>query len=63
MKVTQDPDELRDIIARTDKIAGLVDATWFDDTDTRSSFVLDSAIKTVRRRAEERLATVTGKPA
>lgn len=63
VKVSKDPDELRDIIVRTDKIAALVDATWFDDKDTRSSFVLESAIKTVRRRAEERLAALGGGPA
>lgn len=63
VKSTKDPDELRDIIARVNKLAALLDATWFDDKDTRSSFVLESAVKTVRRRAEERLATLTGKPA
>lgn len=62
-KSTKNPEELRDIIARADKIAALVDATWFDDKDTRSSFALESALKTVRRRAEERLATLGGRPA
>ena len=63
VKTSKDPDELRDIIARADKIAALVDATWFDDKDTRSAFALESSIEKVRRRAEERLATLTGKPA
>ena len=54
-KSAKHADELRDIIARTNKIEALMDATWFDDKDTRSSFVLESAVKNVRRRAEERL--------
>lgn len=62
-KSTKDPEELRDIIARSDKLEALLDATWFDDRDTRSSFTLESAIKTVRRRAEERLVALAGEPA
>jgi hypothetical protein len=63
VKSTKDPDELRDIIARVNKLAALLDATWFDDKHTRSSFVVESAVQTVRRRAEERLAALNGKPA
>ncbi len=63
VKSTRDPDELRDIMARVDKIAALVDATWFDDKDTRSSFGVDLAIASVRRRAEERLAKLGSGPA
>lgn len=63
VKWAKEPEELRDIIARVDKIEALLDATWFDDKDTRSSFVLESAVKTVRRRAEEQLAKLTGRPA
>lgn len=62
VKSTKDPDELRDVIARTHKIEALLDATWFDDKDTRSAFALESAIKSVRRRAEERLAAFGGRP-
>jgi TRAP-type uncharacterized transport system substrate-binding protein len=62
VKGTKDPEELRDILTRADKIAALADATWFDDKDTRSSFALESAIKSVRRRAEERLAALGGRP-
>jgi hypothetical protein len=63
VKSTKDPGELREILARLDKIEALLDATWFDDKDTRSSFVLEPAAKTVRRRAEERLAKLGGGPA
>lgn len=60
IKSATDPEALRDIIARTEKIESLADAAWFDDKDTRSSFTIDSAAKTVRRRAEERLAKLNG---
>jgi len=62
VKGTKDPEELRDILTRADKLESLLDATWFDDKDTRSSFAIESAIKTVRRRAEERLAALGGRP-
>ena len=60
VKGTKDPEELRDILTRADKLESLLDATWFDDKDTRSSFVLEPAAKTVRRRAEERLEKLGG---
>ena len=63
IKQAKDSGTVRDIISRTDKLEGLIDSTWFDDGDTRTLFSLDSAIKTVRRRAEERLANLDGGPA
>lgn len=62
IKSTRNPEELRDIIERIDRVAALMHATWLDDKDTRSSFALESSIMTVRRRAEERLASLGGLP-
>jgi hypothetical protein len=60
VKAAKTPEEIHDILTRVSKIEALLDATWFDEKDTRSSFVLEPAVKTVRRRAEERLAKLTG---
>mgnify|MGYP003350623308 CR=1 FL=1 len=48
------------VISRTDKLEAVIDATWFDDGDTRTAFLLDSSIKTVRARAADRLAKLAG---
>lgn len=62
LKSTKDPDGLRDIIKRTEKLEALMDASWFDDSDTPTTFVLESSLKSIRKRAEEQLAAFTGKP-
>ena len=63
VKRAKDPATVRDIISRTDKLEAVIDATWFDDGDTRTAFLLDSSIKTVRTRAADRLAKLAGGPA
>jgi len=62
LKSTTDPEGLRDLIQRTDKLEALMDASWFDDSDTPTTFVLESSLRSIRKRAEERLAILTGKP-
>ena len=63
LKSTTDPEGLRDLIQRTDKLEALMDASWFDDSDTPTTFVLESSLRSIRKRAEERLASRTGTPA
>ena len=63
IKATKNPEELQDVIVRVDTMSALVHATWLDDKDSRSSFALESSIMSVRRRAEERLAALGGRPA
>lgn len=61
LKSSNDPEGLRDLIKRTEKLEALMDASWFDDSDTPTTFVLESSLRSIRKRAEERLATLTGK--
>jgi TRAP-type uncharacterized transport system substrate-binding protein len=62
LKSMKDPQGFRDLIKRTEKLEALMNASWFDDSDTPTTFVLESSLRSIRKRAEERLAELTGTP-
>jgi TRAP-type uncharacterized transport system substrate-binding protein len=63
LKSAKTPEHLGDLIKRTEKLEALMDASWFDDSHTPATFALESSLRSIRKRAEEQLARITGGPA